>query len=140
MNCPPTFGMYSFDSDLNCARLVQVLAGRISAWTWKRSKKAVIQEQVKVVFIASPNNPDGGLLPRAEIERLLRLPVLIVLDEAYMEFAPAGSSMLSQVSQRNNLVVLANLQQMGRAGRVAGGLRRFSDRVDAASLEDQTAL
>jgi histidinol-phosphate aminotransferase len=68
-------------------------------------------------FLASPNNPDGSLAPVQVIERLLELPVLVVLDEAYMEFAPAGSSLLSEAPRRKNLVVLRTFSKWaGLAG------------------------
>ncbi len=67
--------------------------------------------------MATPNNPDGSLTSRMDIERLLALPILVVLDEAYMEFAPPGSSMLQEAAQRNNLVVLRTFSKWaGLAG------------------------
>ena len=39
----------------------------------------------KIVFVTSPNNPDGSLTPGGELDTLLALPALIVLDEAYIE-------------------------------------------------------
>jgi histidinol-phosphate aminotransferase len=93
LNCPPTFGMYAFDGDLNQAR---VISGR-----WRRAdfsldleaiEQAVSAHHPKLLFLASPNNPDGSLVPRSQIERLLELPVLVVLDEAYIEFAPLAAA------------------------------------------------
>ena len=41
----------------------------------------------KLLFLTSPNNPDGSMIAEADLLRLLRLPVLVVLDEAYIEFS-----------------------------------------------------
>lgn len=76
----------------------------------------------KMVFVASPNNPDGSLLPDADLERLLALPTLVVLDEAYMEFS--GVDRAGLVPRHPNLVVLRTFSKWaGLAGlRVGYGL------------------
>ncbi|HEY4721587.1 MAG TPA: aminotransferase class I/II-fold pyridoxal phosphate-dependent enzyme, partial [Anaerolineae bacterium] len=43
--------------------------------------------RAKVLFVCSPNNPDGGLIGDNDLYRLLALPIMVVLDEAYIEFA-----------------------------------------------------
>lgn len=66
--------------------------------------------RTKLVFLDNPNNPTGSYLPVSEVERLrAALPphVLLVVDEAYAEFAEAGDfgSMLKRVEERDDLVV-----------------------------------
>lgn len=73
----------------------------------------------KLLFLCSPNNPDGGLLAAADLERLLRLPLLVVVDEAYIEFAQPGASFIDWVGEHPNLVVLRTFSKW--AG--LGGLR-----------------
>jgi histidinol-phosphate aminotransferase len=73
----------------------------------------------KLLFLCSPNNPDGGLLAAADLERLLRLPLLVVVDEAYVEFARPGASFIDWVAKHPNLVVLRTFSKW--AG--LGGLR-----------------
>jgi len=97
LNCPPTFGMYAFDAGLYRARLVQVARRPDFSLDLEAIENAVAQEKPKILFLASPNNPDGSLIPAAAIERLLKLPVLVVLDEAYIEFAGAGRSFIGRV-------------------------------------------
>ena len=48
---------------------------------------AVAAQRPKLLFLTSPNNPDGSMIAEADLLRLLRLPVLVVLDEAYIEFS-----------------------------------------------------
>lgn len=43
--------------------------------------------QAKIVFLTSPNNPDGSMISGADLLEILQLPALIVLDEAYIEFS-----------------------------------------------------
>jgi histidinol-phosphate aminotransferase len=65
----------------------------------------VEEHRPKVVFLTSPNNPDGSMLSEAELEAVLQLPVLVVLDEAYIEFSEEPSR-IAWVAERQNLVVL----------------------------------
>ena len=53
-------------------------------------QKAVAEHKPKILFLTSPNNPDGSMLSDEDLETLLQLPVLVVLDEAYIEFSGYG--------------------------------------------------
>ena len=117
INCPPTFGMYPFDGDLNCARVVSVPRREDFSLNLPAIEAAVREYHPKLIFVASPNNPDGSLVPVPDIKRLLALPILVILDEAYMEFAPPGSSLLAEALRWNNLVVLRTFSKWaGLAG------------------------
>jgi histidinol-phosphate aminotransferase len=121
LSCPPTFGMYSFDAELNAARCIEVPRQEDFSLDMDSLRKAVNANQPKILFIASPNNPDGSLLGPQMIDELLSLPLLVVLDEAYIEFAGeelgAGLSRIREVSARDNLVVLRTFSKWaGLAG------------------------
>jgi histidinol-phosphate aminotransferase len=121
LSCPPTFGMYSFDAELNQARTIEVQRAADFSLDMDAIRKAVETEKPKILFIASPNNPDGSLLDKKEINELLKLPLLVVLDEAYIEFAGddlgAGLSFIREVPERENLVVLRTFSKWaGLAG------------------------
>lgn len=117
INCPPTFGMYAFDSDLQAAEVITVPRLDDFRLDVAGIERAVAAYQPKLIFIASPNNPDGSLAARPAIERLLDLPLLVVLDEAYMEFAQPGSSLLFEAARRPNLIVLRTFSKWaGLAG------------------------
>ena len=49
--------------------------------------RAVEERRPKMVFLTSPNNPDGSVIDEADLLAVLQLPALVVLDEAYIEFA-----------------------------------------------------
>ena len=68
-------------------------------------KRAVKEHSPKIVFLTSPNNPDGSMITESELLELLDLPVLVVLDEAYIEFSEEKSRM-NWVARYPNLVVL----------------------------------
>lgn len=116
LNCPPTFGMYAFDADLNAARLVEVPRQADFSLDVKSIERAVKRYHPKALFLASPNNPDGSLLRREVVLQLLELPVLVVVDEAYIEFAET-QSLITEATERSNLIVLRTFSKWaGLAG------------------------
>lgn len=116
VDCPPTFTMYAFDADVNDAKVVTVPRLEGFKIDVPAIRRAVEEHRPKVVFLTSPNNPDGSLISEEDVKAVLQLPVLVVLDEAYIEFA-GQPSMISQVPQHNNLVVLRTFSKSaGLAG------------------------
>ena len=112
---PPTFGMYSFNTGVVAGRVVAVPRGPDFTVDVERVAEAVLRERAKLIFLPSPNNPDGSLLPRADVERLLELPAVLVVDEAYAEFS--GESVIDMAGEVPNLVVLRTFSKWaGLAG------------------------
>lgn len=112
----PTFGMYGFGARLYGATLVD--APRDEA-DWSIDADALVEaaEGAKVVFVPSPNNPTGGLLPPDVCERLLASGALLVVDEAYVEFAHGESLVPLAASGDAPLVVLRTFSKWaGLAG------------------------
>ncbi len=111
--CPPCFGMYALSARIQGAEVVEVpLLDRGQDW-------AVDQEGLmralpaKLVFLCSPNNPTGSEIAAewvAEVAERQRGHGLVVIDEAYIEFTPAGS-MTELLEQHPNLVVLRTLSK-----------------------------
>lgn len=119
--CPPTFGMYAFDAGLNAATVIEVPRRPDFTLDADAIRRAVETHSPKIIFLATPNNPDGSLADTETIDVLLSLPVLVVLDEAYIEFADerlgAGLSRIRAVQRRENLVVLRTFSKWaGLAG------------------------
>ena len=90
LNLPPTFGMYPFDTQLNAGQVVEVPRREDFSLDMPGILKAVDQQQPKVLFLTTPNNPDGSFPPSAQIDAILDLDLLLVLDEAYIEFTEQG--------------------------------------------------
>src|SRR6201999_849651 len=66
----------------------------------------LIDENTKIIWICSPNNPTGNVMSRQEIEMILNnFPGLVVIDEAYINFS-RHRSFLQELKEYPNLVVL----------------------------------
>ena len=122
----PTFGMYSFGAQLAGAELVDVPRSE-EDWSLDADALVAAASTAKAVFLPSPNNPTGGLLPTDVCERLLASGALIVVDEAYIEFARTTSTSTASPGADS------------LAGRAAGGaplivLRTFSKWAGLAGL------
>lgn len=110
----PTFGMYGFLAALAGARHVEVPRGEGYALDLAGLRGAVA-DGAGVVFAASPNNPTGNAAGLDEIEALCALDALVVVDEAYAEFA--GTSAAPLLDQYANLVILRTFSKWaGLAG------------------------
>ncbi len=106
LNCPPTFGMYPFDAALAGAAVISVPRRDDFRVDLRGVEEASRRHAAKLIFLTSPNNPDGSLLPKEDLLRLLQLPLLVVVDEAYIEFAGLEHSVSGWVNGYPNLVVL----------------------------------
>lgn len=113
---PPTFGMYAVSARLHGARVVEVPLSDTDAGfacDFDALAEAAEREGAKLVFVCSPGNPSGTLLPLAAIDALaqrLRGRAIVVVDEAYIEFAD-GASAVSLLARRRNLAVLRTLSK-----------------------------
>lgn len=118
VDCPPTFTMYEFDAAVNGALVTKVLRKPDFSLNVDLIVGAVRKEKPKCIFLTSPNNPDGSIINDEDLLKILELPILVVLDEAYIEFSGLESRM-KWVKKHDNLIVLRTFSK--RAG--LAGLR-----------------
>lgn len=123
INCPPTFGMYSFDTLINAGKLIEIPRDTNFKLDLERIVESIKKQQPKVIFLTSPNNPDGHLITREVVDALLDYQILVVLDEAYIEFAGndkdlgRSHSLIKEVEKRDNLIVMRTFSKWaGLAG------------------------
>jgi histidinol-phosphate aminotransferase len=123
INTPPTFSMYAFDAPLAFARVVNVERRADFSLDVDAIANAAQESGAKLLFVCSPNNPDGSLIPPETLDRLLDLPLVVVLDEAYIEFSETVSA-AARVPDTPNLIVLRTFSKWaGLAGlRVGYGI------------------
>jgi histidinol dehydrogenase len=117
---PPTFGMYKVCAQVQGARLIELplRAENGFAPDFVAAKQALTQG-VKLVYICTPNNPTGGLVDRTQVLDFIQAArgrAIVVVDEAYQEFANA-ESFTSELANYSNLVVL---RTMSKAYALAG--------------------
>ncbi|MDP8922439.1 MAG: histidinol-phosphate transaminase [Chloroflexota bacterium] len=120
LDFPPSFGMYAFNARLCDARVVEVPRDDAFAIDVDAAL-AAITPRTKLILLTSPNNPTGTVMPTADVRRLLGAGPLVVLDEAYAEFAQVDGqgyeSMIREVLTYPNLVVLRTFSKWaGLAG------------------------
>jgi len=114
INCPPTFGMYPFSTEICGGETVNIPRKKDFTIDIKTIKNA-IDKRTKVLFVASPNNPSGNVSSEAEILALLDTGIIIVVDEAYAEFS--GFTITPLSSKYPNLIILRTFSKWaGLAG------------------------
>ncbi|XP_044483474.1 histidinol-phosphate aminotransferase, chloroplastic-like isoform X1 [Mangifera indica] len=118
LDCPPTFTMYEFDAAVNGAHVIKVPRNSDFSLNLELIADAVEREKPKCIFLTSPNNPDGSIINDEDLLKILEMPILVVLDEAYIEFSGLDSKM-KLVKKHDNLIVLRTFSK--RAG--LAGLR-----------------
>ncbi|XP_038899460.1 histidinol-phosphate aminotransferase, chloroplastic [Benincasa hispida] len=118
IDCPPTFTMYEFDAAVNGALVIKVPRKPDFSLNVDLIKDVVDKEKPKCIFLTSPNNPDGSVISDEDLLKILDLPILVVLDEAYIEFSSIESKM-QWVKKYENLIILRTFSK--RAG--LAGLR-----------------
>lgn len=132
LNCPPTFGMYSFDAQMNAGQVIEVKRNSDFSLDLDLIEKIVVREKPKLLFLATPNNPDGSRLYKDTFNRLIALPVLVILDEAYIEFTSEGTrgtekSFIDLIEKHNNLIVLRTFSKWAGLAGLRVGYGAFPD-------------
>lgn len=130
----PSFSMYRILGDQYHAEVETVPLGP----DWALTDEFVdASREAKLTFVGSPNNPTGNCVKPQRLEDLLEATQgLVVLDEAYAEFA--GKSFLGEITDEGNLVVLRTLSKaFGLASARVGflhGPRAIVDGVNTVRL------
>jgi histidinol-phosphate aminotransferase len=134
--CPPTFGMYGVAARIQGAevRAVPLRADEGFALD-EAGVLARVDGNTKLVFVCSPNNPTANAVPPEQLLRLARAlsPVaLLVVDEAYIDFA-AVESLCARLDELPNLAILKTLSKAhGLAGARVGALLAAPDVIALA--------
>ena len=128
--CPPTYGMYAISAESNQTAVNKVLLVNNE----QLDLPAIFATAPKLVFICSPNNPTGDLIPRQQIIAVLEHfagKALVVVDEAYIEFAPEAT-LVNELANYPNLVILRTLSKaFGLAGLRCGFTLAAADVINA---------
>jgi histidinol-phosphate aminotransferase len=125
----PSFVMYEFCTASNHGKTVRVPRGEGFAVDVAAVQRA-ISGRTKAIFLCSPNNPTGNLTPRSDVIALLETGRLVVVDEAYAEFA--GCSIVDLAKRYSNLVVLRTMSKWGALAGLRLGYAVLSPQIRTA--------
>jgi len=109
--CPPTYGMYSVSAETFGVEYRTALT--LDNWQLDLQSIADQLDNVKLVYICSPNNPTGQLINPQDIRDVLEMTrgkALVVADEAYIEFCPEAT-LAGWLNEYPHLVILRTLSK-----------------------------
>jgi histidinol-phosphate aminotransferase len=117
MLLPPTYGMYSVSANINDVRILEVPLNKDFSLNTDEIIRIAQRERPKVIFICSPNNPTANVYAEKDVEEVLNsVESLVIVDEAYIDFADTPS-WVNRLDEFNNLIVL---QTFSKAWGMAG--------------------
>ena len=113
---PPTYGMYEVCAEVNNVEVKKVPL-TASFQLDLDAIEASVDENTKLIFVCSPNNPTGNSINRGDIEVLLNnFNGIVVIDEAYINYAKQ-KTFIPELTEYPNLVILQTLSKAwGLAG------------------------
>lgn len=136
---PPTYGMYEVAANTNNALVATVDRHEDFTLDAQQIIDAVkgAKFPVKVVFIDSPANPLGIVFKKEELIKVLEAleDTLIVLDEAYIEFAPKELDLTYLVKDYENLVVTRTLSKAFALAGIRCGFAIANENIIKALLK-----
>ncbi|KAK9448663.1 pyridoxal phosphate-dependent transferase [Limtongia smithiae] len=124
LSCPPTYGMYRVAAQVNDVEVVPINLD-LEVPGFPVRTEAVIEAldkdpSINLVFLCSPGNPTASLVDPESVAKILAHPTwngIVVVDEAYIDFSPPGSSLAPWVTKYDNLIVMQTLSKsFGMAG------------------------
>jgi histidinol-phosphate aminotransferase len=111
----PSFVIFQMAAQFNHAHFVDVPLTDALQLDLPAMLAAIQAHQPKVIFLAMPNNPTGGLWPADAVHAILTAaPGLVVIDEAYQPFA--DQTWMPAAADLPNAVVLRTVSKIGLAG------------------------
>jgi histidinol-phosphate aminotransferase len=126
--CPPTYGMYEVYGNINNVevREVPLLPGfQLNL----EAIEAAIDENTKLIFICSPNNPTGNSMEREDIEIVLNnFEGIVVIDEAYINYS-RHRSFVAELKEYPNLVVMQTFSKAWGLAALRLGINFASDEI-----------
>jgi histidinol-phosphate aminotransferase len=128
--CPPTYGMYEVSANINNVHVKKIDLTPSFQLDLAAIENA-IDENTKMIFLCSPNNPTANSLHHEDIEAILNNYFgLVVIDEAYINFSRQKSFSI-QLSDYPNLVVMQTLSKAWGLAALRVGITFASEEVIA---------
>jgi len=125
---PPTYGMYEVSANINDVAIKKVPLTPDYQLDLEGIAEA-IDENTKLIFICSPNNPTANSINREDIETVLaNFPGLVVIDEAYINYS-RQKSFIQELTEYGNLVVLQTLSKAWGLAALRVGMAFASEEI-----------
>jgi histidinol-phosphate aminotransferase len=131
----PTFDLYRFSTEICGGTVVNVNRDEDFAVSVKGIKSA-ISPRTKLIFLATPNNPTGNIVPRGDVLDIINTGVPVVIDEAYYEFS--GVTVVPLVSRYKNLMVLRSFSKWAGLAGLRVGYGVFPPKIAAYLMAIKT--
>lgn len=126
INCVPTFDIYRFSTEICGGTMVNLIRDDNFAIDVQEVKIA-ISDKTKLIFLATPNNPTGNVVPRQDIVEIIETGAPVVVDEAYYEFS--GETVVPLASRYQNLMVLRSFSKWAGLAGLRVGYGVFPSRI-----------
>lgn len=138
VNVPPTFSEYAFFASLTQTGVRDVWRDP-ETFLPRADELVAAAGEASLVILTSPNNPTGDVVALELVARVCdACPGLVMVDEAYGEFAAAGSSAEALLAEHDNLLVLHTLSKaFALAGARCGYVIAAPDVIDALAAVRQ---
>lgn len=127
----PTYGMYEVSANINNIGLIRFPLTEEFQLPDDLDIIDSLPTQAKLLFICSPNNPSGNLIDPDKIKKVLSIfKGVVIIDEAYIDFAP-NSSWLSTLKKYPNLVILQTFSKAWGLAALRLGVAYASEEIIA---------
>jgi histidinol-phosphate aminotransferase len=126
INSVPTFDIYRFSTEICGGKVINVDRDDVFAVNVKGIKSA-IGPRTKLIFLATPNNPTGNVMPPRNIVEIIDTGLPIVVDEAYYEFS--SETVMPLTAKYSNLIVLRSFSKWAGLAGLRIGYGVFPPRI-----------
>lgn len=124
----PTYGMYQVCADINNVEYRKILLNNDYTLDSDKLLEAA-DDNTKIIFLCSPNNPTGNLLDKEQIIKILnQFKGIVVLDEAYIDFS-IRNSFLPELDKYPNLIILQTLSKAWGLAAIRLGMAFASTKI-----------
>lgn len=106
----PSFYGYEYAAKATGSKIIYYEMNQKNSFALTKEIDHILTEDTDILFLANPNNPTGHLLPQETLKFLLHRckdkGITVLLDECFIEFAGSQFSMVSQIEEFDNLMII----------------------------------
>ena len=128
ITCVPTFDIYRFSTEI-CGGTVVNVARDDDFDVSVNTVKNAVSSKTKLIFLATPNNPTGNIVPQNDLRKIIETGLPVVVDEAYYEFS--GETAMPYLNDYKNLIVLRSFSKWAGLAGLRIGYGVFPPRIAA---------